>query len=237
MNESYKKWLDEGKPKVFCQCECNQEINIKRHHRIYGIPKYINGHNPPHNKGKHLSEITKYKISIAWEYNKDKHCKNISIAMKGKISPQKGKKRMDICGENNPSKRIEVRQKISNYHKGKILSQETIEKLSGENGSNWQGGISFLPYCSKFNKQKKEEIREQYNRKCYVCGKDEKDNVTKYGENKKLFVHHVDMDKEQGCNDKKWKLVPLCMQCHANLHHGKNKKDLNKIIINKLGCE
>ena len=37
----------------------------------------------------------------------------------------------------------------------------------------------------------------------------------------RLSVHHIDEDKEQGCNGKEWKLVPLCMKCHSKAH----KKD------------
>lgn len=84
----------------------------------------------------------------------------------------------------------------------------------GENSFNWQGGKSFEPYCEKFNEKKKEEVREQYGRKCYICGKDEKDNITKTGKIWKLSVHHIDEDKEQGCNGKQWKLVPLCLKHH-----------------------
>ncbi len=95
--------------------------------------------------------------------------------------------------------------------------------LSGENNSSWKGGVSFLPYCEKFNDTKKEEIRNQYNRKCYICKKDEKNNVTKNGKIRKLSVHHMDEDKEQGCNGKKWKPIPLCLHCHV-IRHFKNKK-------------
>ncbi len=26
MHQSYKKWLDDGKPKVYCSCECGNEV-------------------------------------------------------------------------------------------------------------------------------------------------------------------------------------------------------------------
>ena len=43
----------------------------------------------------------------------------------------------------------------------------------------------------------------------------------------RLSVHHLDNDKEQGCNGKKWKLVPLCIHCH-NSTKIKNKIKLEK---------
>lgn len=30
---------------MLCACGCNQKIEIKKHHKYYGIPKYIHGHN------------------------------------------------------------------------------------------------------------------------------------------------------------------------------------------------
>ncbi len=86
----------------------------------------------------------------------------------------------------------------------------------GEKAHNWRGGASFYPYCPKFNEAKKEEIREKYDRKCAYCGRPEAENITKSGKHKKLSVHHVDRDKEQGCNGKHWQLVPVCMHCHSH---------------------
>jgi len=95
-------------------------------------------------------------------------------------------------GENNPMKRPEVRAKIS-----------------GENSYNWRGGVSFEPYCPKFNYQLKESIRNHDNRTCVLCGKGEIQN----GE--RLSVHHIDSDKAQGCSGKKWHLCALCRSCNS----------------------
>lgn len=53
MHESYKKWLENGKPKVFCSCGCDEEIIIKSHHKYYGIAKYIRQH---YNCKKNISQ-------------------------------------------------------------------------------------------------------------------------------------------------------------------------------------
>ncbi len=103
-----------------------------------------------------------------------------------------------LLGDKNPSKRLEVR-----------------EKLGGKNCHFYKHGNAYAPYCSKFNRQKKEEIRNQYGRKCYICGKEEKDNILNNGKHEKLCVHHIDDDKEQGCNGKQWKLIPVCKICHT----------------------
>lgn len=107
-----------------------------------------------------------------------------------------------------------VKQKMKDNHADFALDKHP----------NWQNGKSFEPYCEKFNEKKKEEVREQYGRKCYLCGKDEKDNLTKRGKMWKLSVHHIDNDKGQGCNGKPWKLVPLCLKCH-NSNKVKNIKN------------
>lgn len=91
-----------------------------------------------------------------------------------------------------------------------IKIRNNSESQRGPKSPAWRGGISFLPYCHKFNKPLKEEIRELFGRKCYICEKTEKEN------NKKLDVHHCDFNKQQGCKGNlTWKLLPLCKSCHA----------------------
>ncbi len=94
------------------------------------------------------------------------------------------------------------------------------KSVSGADHPAWKGGISYLPYCHKFNKSLKEQVREAFGRKCYLCGANEN--------GKGLDVHHCDFNKQQGCkSDKGWKLVPLCKSCHAkttfNRHWAFNK--------------
>lgn len=112
--------------------------------------------------------------------------------------------------------------KYINGHFAKGKNNPCYGKFS-ENNPNWRGGVSFGKYCPKFNEKKKEEIREQYNRICQYCGKHEKDNIAKNGKQRKLSVHHVDSDKEQGCNGKPWKLIPFCMTCHGKMYKNQNK--------------
>ena len=125
------------------------------------------------------------------------------------------------------------KNKISESHKGennpmfgKTHSQDIKDMLSdawkGENNPNWNGGVSFEPYCPKFNFALKEKIRDTYNRKCYFCGKTEEEN------GRRLDIHHIDDDKQQGCAGKVWFLIPLCISCHTTLHNDKrNEKNKN----------
>jgi len=132
--------------------------------------------------GKHHSEKTK------------KHWSNIR---KGRVSPNKGKRMPKISaailGQKNPM-----------Y--GKVPWNKGISYLAGEKHPNWQGGKSFEPYCSKFNDELKEKIRERDNRTCQLCG------IKENG--KKLAVHHIHYDKENCAPD----LISLCERCNSKVN-------------------
>ena len=91
------------------------------------------------------------------------------------------------------------------------------EKITGELSPTWKGGISFLPYCTKFNTDFKERVRNYFGRCCYLCGKNEADNE------QKLSVHHVNYNKLACCEEEIRPLfVPLCMSCHSKVHTNRN---------------
>lgn len=134
-------------------------------------------------------------------------------------------------GDNHPSKRPEVRKKMSESHKGprpwmlgRKANPETIEKLrkshlgqkawnkgghfpefSGENHPAWNGGSSFEEYGVEFNQALKDKIRARDNYECQLCGKKEN--------GKQHITHHIDYDKT---NNKPENLILLC-----NSHHSK----------------
>ena len=156
----------------------------------------------------------------------------IGNANRGRPSPMKGKK----FGPAPEERRL--KQSIAHAGKkrtpftcpkrrGVPRSEETKEKIrvtltgkmAGKSNPNYRNGASFLPYCEKFNEYIKEQIRNEFNRKCFLCGIEEKYNVLSNNKKQKLSVHHVDLDKGQGCNVRKWLLVPLCAKCHSKSHH------------------
>jgi hypothetical protein len=164
------------------------------------------------------SRIGKYSGKNSPLYGKPKskdHCKKISEA---KIKNYVKEKHPNF-GKHHPPKTLE---KMRNVKLGKKASEETIKKLSGENASAWKGGTSFMPYCPKFNKKRKKAVREFFNNLCICTGEPSYD--------KELSVHHIDHDKEQGCNGKPFNLIPLNSEHHAK--EGWNQEEY-KAYINK----
>jgi transposase len=94
--------------------------------------------------------------------------------------------------------------------------------------NRWMGGIS-NKYCYHWTEELRESIREKHGRKCFLCDKTEEDN------GQRLSVHHVDMNKNQGCGGHSWKLVPLCKRCHARAHA--NRYKWYTVIMHKLYLE
>jgi hypothetical protein len=129
-------------------------------------------------------------------------CSNISKGKRQRLS----KARM---GEKHPM--------YGRYH-----TDESKKKLSatlqGILYEEWESFAIDQPYCPLFNESCKESNREKYNRECFVCGISESENITSTGKYRKLSVHHVDMNKDQGCDGHEWKLIPVCMHCHGKLH-------------------
>lgn len=227
-----------GKIKKVCLV-CNKEFMVWNSHnyrkfcskKCVGVynSKNIIGENHPSWKGK----IRKLCLSCNKEfeiypYEKDsakfcsRKCNDIYRSKNsiGNNNPNWKEKIVKMCLVCNKDFEVYLHRKDN----AKFCSKKCMDIYrSGENSSLWKGGKSFEPYCPRFNNRKKEEIRNQYDRKCYLCGKDEKNNITKNGKIKKLSVHHLDMDKEQGCNGKGWKLVPLCIHCHGKIHKYKIK--------------
>jgi uncharacterized protein (DUF983 family) len=153
-------------------------------------------------------------------------CHNIWMSenQRGENSPTwKGgtiKKICEQCGE-------EFEVYPSQDAKRRFCSTECMGKgLSGENNHGWQGGISFEPYCPKFNEAFRESIREKFGRICFLCPTTEEENGTK------LSVHHVNYDKNCLCNDSDCEFVPLCMPCHLKTNF--NREYWEEMIMEKL---
>lgn len=179
--------------------------------------------------GKTHTGETKKKISdanaghVCTEENKYK----ISKALKGKYTGEnhsqwKGGKITIQCKQCSVKKEV-----FPSRGKYEFCSNECKhEYQQGEHHPNWKGGISFEPYCPKFNEVFKESIREKFNRTCFLCPTTEAKN------GQKLSVHHVSYDKNCLCDDLDCEFVPLCIRCHTKTNY--NRTYWENLILNKL---
>ena len=79
----------------------------------------------------------------------------------------------------------------------------------GERNGMWQGGLSSLPYPLAFDCNLKERIRKRDGRCCAICNRSEAEFA------KRLFVHHIDGNKDNNNEDN---LQSLCPHCSGRLH-------------------
>lgn len=108
--------------------------------------------------------------------------------------------------------------------------KELNSKQKGENHPQWKGGVSFEPYCPKFNEAFKERVRDFFGRTCFICGATET--------REKHHVHHVNYDKMVCCNDVKPLFVPLCRSCHGKTTNGDREMWANRLteqIMDRTG--
>lgn len=114
-----------------------------------------------------------------------------------------------VKGERNPSKRPEIRSKISEVLKYRfklgIMRSYALDKNPA-----WRGGISFEPYSPDFNSVLKKSIKERDNFSCQKCGMTEKQSLEKY--DNPLAIHHKDFNKKNSSPDN---LETLCHKCHG----------------------
>lgn len=158
-------------------------------------------------KGKHHSEETKRKIGLANEKNNRpdlaEYNRKYKPEQKGLKSPNFGKKSS-----------LETRMKIALHH----------ADFRGENGPNWQGGLSFEPYGIEFNDILKGQIRTRDNFCCQECGYPESELE------ERLNIHHIDYDKR---NNDPNNLISLCRLCHLQTNF--DRDDWTNYFQNKIG--
>ena len=185
------RWIKKDNYKPLCRSCSHKKSWLNNNKRLDDMSKRMMGHE--------VSEKTRKLIGDGHKGNKH------TDDAKQKISKShKGKKLLATH-----------KQAISEGNKGKFISLEQKINhsciMQGINRSEWCGFATEQKYCTKFNESCREHNREKYDRLCFICNKSENDN------GRKLSVHHVDMNKQQGC-DSDWKLVPVCSQCHNKLH-------------------
>lgn len=104
-----------------------------------------------------------------------------------------------------------------------------IESITGKNNSHWLGGISFEPYCPKFNDDLKKRIRAFFDNRCVLCGKTSESN------GKKLDCHHVEYNKQACCDGKPVHFAALCRSCHDMTRKDRDRwEEMLHRVINEV---
>jgi len=135
------------------------------------------------------------------------------------------------CGGEFTVNLYQVEQGWGQFCTRKCHGKWKSENLVGFNSPSWQGGLSFEPYCSKFNKGFKRRVREFFGNRCVKCHITEKEN------GQKLSVHHVNYDKLVCCNDNKPLFVALCRRHNTKANKDRASWELyyTKIIDKRYG--
>ena len=114
----------------------------------------------------------------------------------------------------------------------RIGSKECAIKIScakqGINIKDFDGFLTDQLYCSKFNNKLRRSIRDRYNNCDYISGI-HKDVCNP---DRKLSVHHVNYDKDCGCDGNKCELIPLS---HVNhMRTNTNRPFWNRLFTYSL---
>jgi len=121
------------------------------------------------------------------------------------------------CDKTFKVKRSNAKKGYGVFCSKKCYGKWQSQYRAGENNQNWKGGLSFEPYCFKFNREFKEYIRNKFGRICFLCKKTEEEN------GRRLSVHHVNYNKNCGCDDDNTcQFVPLCTGCNNKVNSNRN---------------
>lgn len=106
------------------------------------------------------------------------------------------------------------------------LNIENNPAMKGEKSHLWRGGVSFEPYCPKFNNDLKRRIRAFFEYRCVACGKTTEEN------GKKLCCHHVEYNKSACCDGKPVHFAALCGKHHSMTNRDRDRWEamLHRII-------
>jgi len=209
---------------VLAQCHCGNKFKVREASLKNGSTKSCGC------LTSKLKSKVKYKNSVGNKYYIDNKKEKYIEVLKEIGRDKQGTKIVLVqCHCGNKFKVREANLKNGSTKSCGCLTNKLIsEKISGEKGPNWKGGISYGKYCPKFNEEIKKEIREKYNNCDYISGLHK--DICNNGQN--LDVHHINYDKEQGCNERKWQLISLSRSNHAKTNY--NREFWNKLFIYAL---
>ena len=181
----------------------------------------------PWNKGIHISEETRKKMSVAnkGHYHSEETKRKIGNANRGMKRSEETKEKMRLFrreywkshpmeAENNRKRLLGNKYGVGWKHTYAAKKRMSVAKLGVKNPF-WNGGISKLPYAGCWSDTLKESIRQRDNFTCKICG------CVYGGFGTSFHVHHIDYDPEN-CNPNN--LVTLCGRCHLLTTVGNRKR-------------
>jgi hypothetical protein len=157
----------------------------------------------------------------------------LSLALTGHVKSESAKANIAIAQkrryETTDLKKFLCRRgtKLTPEHRRRISESER-----GEKNPRWKGGISFEPYCPKFDKDLRRRIRAFFEYRCIACGKHTTENLSCKGNIWQLSCHHVEYNKQACCDGKTVHFAALCLKCHALTNNDRERWEamLNRAI-------
>jgi len=181
-------------------------------------------------KEEHPEEIKEYKKQYSKEHTEE-------IREYNKKYREKHKKESKEYSEKyNDDHKIDIiclncGQPAKAFKKdGKFCSHSCSGKYySGPKNPNWLGGISFEPYCPKFNNDLRRRIRSFFNYECVLCGKTAEENRSR-----QLSCHHVMYNKMSCCDGKPVHFAALCIFCHNKTNGNQENRERWESMLHRI---
>jgi hypothetical protein len=170
----------------------------------YNTPEYKEANKKSHNTPEYLA--TCKEVANRSETKEKRRLTNAKPEVHARRSATSKRNRAD---PNSAYNTPEYKVKHQAANKKSHNTPEYLAKVSGTNGSNWQGGIGNLPYPLAFDKKLKKQIRNRDNNTCQLCGR------TKEKEGKNLCIHHINYDKDDLFE---LNLISLCSSCNTKVN-------------------
>lgn len=190
---------------LYCKCGCGKKIKIKTHHKYYGIPKYIQGHNLI----KEIEKLNRRKLKLVCTVCKEnfygqrinrKYCSekcrfNLRKTKKNYINYNKKyrEKNQDILKEYNKKHYSENKRLYRKWHRKSIAKSLNLSLKQYEN----------------------------ITKKCSICFFDQH-----------IHCHHI-IPKSNGGEDRISNYLGLCPNCHKLIHTGNTVENIKEYYKSK----
>lgn len=210
-----------SEPKDFVVCRiCGRELQLINYRHLKGHDMSHKEYRNKFPKAPMISEKYRKKLSIAVTgkhnpmYNKTGE-KSPNFGRTGKKHPLYGK-----IGKNAPFYgRKHTEESKAKMRAAKTSGNNPHHGRTGKKHPNYKDGRSFLPYCHLFNEEKREEVRNRWDRVCVLTDLMRSTLGSNSGLNDfegheifsrhRLSVHHIYGNKMAGCDGTELVLIPL----------------------------